>query len=250
MSALLDQHRALGLMAPPSTGDGAGITVAVLDGGVASLPVFGDRLDRIHAEGHPDQSPPSDHATCCASLIASDAVGLAPGARILSVNVSRDGRADPERVTAALVLLRQRRIPIASCSFVLEALPEALADAANAYLSDGFLLIGAAANAARRRRFPFVRALPGAIRVFADRVPTDPAPLEPGIAPTGALEVGAPGRALHVIGVGGAHHPNWRGQSSGATALIAGWCARHYSPGKDLRPELAAIAAPNHAKSA
>ena len=100
---------------------GEGSTVAILDGGVAPLDVFG-RLERIDPSGGPDHSPPSEHATRCAGLIAASGVGLAPKAHLLSIHVSAGHRVDPVRVTDALELVSARGVPIVSCSFVLDAL--------------------------------------------------------------------------------------------------------------------------------
>lgn len=172
--------------------------------------------------GADPDADPLDHATRCASLIASrhpQAPGVAPGAQLVSVPVAPPGARvpNPAAVAAALELSAARRFHVVFCGFVLEALSPALEEAARAYLSQGGVLIGAGGNSPRRRGFPFVRNLPGAIAVEAASGLSRP------VRDAGAL--GAPGDHLVVLDREGRVDRAWRGQSSGAAALVAGVAA-------------------------
>ena len=235
---LPDHARTLGLQPIGDDRPLARVTVGVLDGGVADIAAFAGRLTRVTSAGDPDNSRPTQHATRCASLIASahvDAPGLAASAHILSINVSTRGAVDSAKVVSALALLSARGVPVASCGFVIERLDSPLLEAALRYLDAGFVLVGASGNAPERRAFPFVRELSGATRVFADVVAADDE--------SKADQVCAPGTSLAVVGRKGQIDTAWAGQSSGASALIAGVAARWLGlghSGPDVRRRLRA----------
>ncbi|MBK5306455.1 MAG: S8 family serine peptidase [Frankiaceae bacterium] len=90
---------ALGLGAP--SGEGAGITVAVVDTGVAEVADLAGRVRHVNVSGAPDGDG-YGHGTFVSGLVAGDGTssngayaGVAPAARILDVKVADDnGRTD------------------------------------------------------------------------------------------------------------------------------------------------------------
>ena len=90
--------------------DGSGIGIAVLDTGVADVPSLAARVaDRVDFTAEGDGLDHFGHGTHMAGLIASDALapdgttlGVAPGARIISVKVApADGSTDVSVVRSA-----------------------------------------------------------------------------------------------------------------------------------------------------
>ncbi|MCW2606129.1 MAG: hypothetical protein JWO60_822 [Frankiales bacterium] len=82
----------LGLGAPD--GEGRGVTVAVVDTGVADLPDLAGRVEHVSVVGETDDG--LGHGTFIAGLVASSGAstggataGVAPGARVLDVKVAR-----------------------------------------------------------------------------------------------------------------------------------------------------------------
>ncbi|MFT5432561.1 MAG: hypothetical protein ACI9OJ_003260 [Myxococcota bacterium] len=218
---IIPEHLAeLGFDGPPDLTAGAGESVGILDGGVAAIAAFRGRLERLTSTGEIDGGQPTEHATRCASLIGSAdaaAPGVAPGVKLVSLNVSRNQSADPDCVAAALDLLGDRGVRVASCSFVFETTDDRLADAVERYLDRGYILVGAAGNSKHRQGFHFSGRIPRVVRVFANAIAPDSLGT--------AVEVCAPGRRLAVVGCDGIPDLGWPGKSSGATALVAGLAA-------------------------
>lgn len=210
--------------------EGDGIQIAVLDGGIADIPAFEGRLERKLPDGEQDLSAPSQHATRCASLMASadpHAPGIAPKARLLSMNVSTGAAVDTNKLQRALEWLYRHPVDVISASFVMESPDSAVLTCTKALIDQGTCIVGAAANTTKRQQYAWVRQIPGAVRVFADKVP------ETALAQSAAHVIAAPGTSLRVVGADGEVVPNWRGQSSGATAIIAGLAARWLSDGME-----------------
>ena len=121
-------REALRLGAPK--GEGAGITIAVVDTGVADSPEFGDRLTHVDVSGSWQPGELRDafgHGTFVAGVAAGGGVeteryaGVAPGAHVLDVRV-----ADEEGATDLVTVLRG-----------LEAAAKADVDVLNLSLSSG-----------------------------------------------------------------------------------------------------------------
>ena len=207
---------------------GLGRTVAILDGGVADHMAFETRLTRLDSAGLQDSAPPSEHATRCGSLVCSShpaSLGIAPRAHLISLNVSTHHRVDHQKVLSALHWLQQHPVDVVSASFVLEEPCHDVIGATETLIDAGTVLVGAAANSPKRQTFPWIRTVPGAVRVFADAVPTAAADQ------TEVFAAVAPGAGHSVVTATGDVVRSWRGQSSGATALVAGLFARLLSDG-------------------
>ena len=213
----------LGLQEAAGSKAGTGIQVAVLDGGIAPLPAFAHRLTRLHPDGSNDRGPASSHATRCATLIASAddrAMGLAPKCRLISINVSTNAAVDVSKVKDALQWLQAHPVDVISASFVLPEPDQQLMTATRSLVEQGTSIIGAAANSPDRQQYPWIRDVAGAIRVFSGHIPDTAMPT------SAAAVVTAPSRNLRVFDSTGALITKWRGQSSGATAVVAGLTAR------------------------
>ena len=118
-------REALGLGAP--AGQGSGVTIAVLDTGVADSPDFGSRLSHHDVTGTyaPGESPdPYGHGTFVAGAAAGDGTasggryaGAAPGASILDVRVADDdGRTDLVTVLRGLEVAAARGADVVNLS--------------------------------------------------------------------------------------------------------------------------------------
>lgn len=103
-------REALGLGLP--RGEGAGVTIAVVDTGVADSPEFAGRLAHYPVNGTTDEGEPADgygHGTFVAGVAAGAGAaaprfaGIAPAARILDIRVAdRDGATDLATVLKGL----------------------------------------------------------------------------------------------------------------------------------------------------
>ncbi|MEC8023307.1 MAG: S8/S53 family peptidase [Myxococcota bacterium] len=232
-------HRC-GITHDDTTLAGKGIRVAVLDGGVSPLPAFGERLTRIHYDGAPDETAGTEHATRCASLIGSahpGAMGLAPHADLVSVNVSTGHAVDPKKVQYALKWLRMHPVDIISASFVLDGTSRTLLQLTEALIHRGTAIVGAAANTTTRQAYPWIRSVRGSLRVFDATIP------QAARTNSDAILVAISGSELPVVGCTGDVVPNWHGRSSGSTALIAGLLARWLSNGASVAQAISRAAA-------
>ncbi|MCA1722313.1 MAG: S8 family serine peptidase [Actinobacteria bacterium] len=97
----------LGLGAP--AGEGAGVTVAVVDTGVANVAELAGRLDHVDVSGA-GVGDGYGHGTFVAGLVAGGTVGVAPGAHVLDVRVAKDdGSTDLATVLKGLQAVAARR---------------------------------------------------------------------------------------------------------------------------------------------
>lgn len=211
---------------------GAGITVAVLDGGLDAVEgLEAARIERLTPEGKKDTGGDraQGHGTACASLIASasaGAPGVAPLARIVSINVAGSaGRPLPSKVERAL-RLATTLADVISCSIVLPTVSPSLAAAVRDAHNAGKVVVGAAGNRADEpNEFPELTLnVLTVAAVSRGRLPLKGARLGKWI------DVAAPGEDLLVTTRVGPRV--WRGQSSGAAALVAGVCALMLSVAK------------------
>jgi serine protease len=131
---------------------GAGVTVAVLDTGLAQPQGLAqDSFEYLDARGRP-VSPydPDGHGTCCASVIASrkgGALGIAPEAKIVSFRVLQTGN-EAEDIETALVYILQNRsdINVVSCSFIVSAVSDALRAVVRNLANAGTVVVAAAGD--------------------------------------------------------------------------------------------------------
>lgn len=142
--------------ADPGGLTGAGVTVALLDTGVADVPGLAGRV-----VAGPDLSDEGDgvdrygHGTFMAGLIAGEGVGVAPGARVLSIKVAgADGEARLSRLLAGMQWVldnrREAQIGVLNLSFGVEtpqgANGDPLVRAAEAVADAGVTVVAASGN--------------------------------------------------------------------------------------------------------
>ena len=143
--------------------DGSGIGIAVLDTGVADVPSLTARVaDRVDFTAEGDGLDHFGHGTHMAGLIAGDALapdgttlGVAPGARIISVKVApADGSTDVSVVLAALQWIIAQRtaldIRVLNLAFGTDGVQSAAIDpldyAVEAVWQSGIVVVVAAGN--------------------------------------------------------------------------------------------------------
>ena len=143
--------------------DGSGIGVAVLDTGVADVPSLAGRVaDRVDFTAEGDGLDHFGHGTHMGGLIAGDALapdgttlGVAPGARIISVKVApADGSTDVSVVLAALQWIIAQRtalnIRVLNLAFGTDGVQPAAVDpldyAVEAVWQSGIVVVVAAGN--------------------------------------------------------------------------------------------------------
>ena len=103
-----DLLAALGVTSDNTTW-GQGVTIAILDSGVAADTTFGRaRIRSLHPDGTPATSAPENaHGTAVAALAGGaspDARGVAPGAQILSIHVTdKNGVSDAYTISEAIL---------------------------------------------------------------------------------------------------------------------------------------------------
>lgn len=204
---------------------GAGVTVALLDTGLAS-PRGLDRRDFEYRDARGRVILSSDfrgHGTSCGSLIASyrgGALGIAPHCKLVSLRVLETGTSLQDIESALEYIVEQRAdVDIVSCSFVMSELTPRVESAVRALTNRGQLVVAAAGNDPTPSSFP--ELTPHAITVAAvdeQLHPLSGARLGPWI------DVAAPGRDLPVV-VPGTDAFGLFSQSSAAAAVVSGVAA-------------------------
>ncbi|KAB2899185.1 MAG: S8/S53 family peptidase [Kofleriaceae bacterium] len=229
---------------------GAGVTIAVIDSGVARVggAISNPWVKPLAADGTETAFGDDDgHGTCCVSLIASRAAaapGLAPEANVLSYRASTaSGAID---VRKAEVALRDAiaRADVVSCSFVIPDAPASFLDLVRDAANAGVVLIAAAGN-----RDVVASSFPeqATDAVVIAGVSRGLQPL-PGARRGPWIDVSGPGEGLPVLTRTGAISASF-GQSSGACALVAGACALALSLIPPARRRRAARALPGLLRS-
>lgn len=217
-------HKELQLRALwPKAGQGAGVSIAVLDSGVRSSSlVFPDgSIDRFDARGPVPRRPTHPHGTYCASLIASrkkGARGVAPKANILSVMVTLAGATPFEDwVVAGIREAIERGVGVISCSFTLPRLSAGLAQELQRAHQRGIVVVAAGGNK-QHKSAPFPDRAEHVVVVGAHKRSRRPW-LSRRITPR--TDILAPGHDLRVVNMAGDRR-TWRAETSGACAVAAG----------------------------
>jgi subtilisin family serine protease len=204
---------------------GSGATVAVLDGGVVQVAAIAHAATRSLLWDGSDAGTfdydDDDHANFCASLIASSddsAPGAAPECELVSLIVTGADQPDLHRVRMAMEWSANERIDVLSCSLTLPSYDRRLQLAAEAYLDAGGVIVASAGDD-RDRPNDFPCRCERAIIVGG--ICSDGAILSH--AHTGTwVDCLGPADELAVVGRGGDVDQSWRGETSGAAALVAG----------------------------
>ena len=203
---------------------GQGVTVALLDTGLAA-PKGLDRTDFEYLDargGRILSADPLGHGTAAGSTIASyvgGVLGIAPHAKLVSVQVLGTANSIANVESAFGYLLQRDDIDVVSCSFVMTHATEAVRDAVRRLTNSGKIVIAAAGDDELPMQFPEQTA--NALTVAA----VDPAghPLQG--ARTGSwIDVAAPGLDIPVVLPGTARVGRF-GQSSAAAAVTSGVAA-------------------------
>lgn len=210
-------------------GRGAGVTVAVLDSGVTScIPLPESRLESVSDRGEPTERTSGEHGHNCACLIASEqegALGIAPEARILSVLVTTSGGAYTiSALKRGIRVALDTGSDVISCSLTLPRSDRALTELVREAHLRGVPVIAATGNDPDvDADFPHV--VPHSIVVGAlDRRAQ---PMRGRL--TEWTDLMTWGETLDVPTRTGTVKP-WKGESSGATALVAGVVALALAP--------------------
>jgi hypothetical protein len=130
---------------------GRGVTIAILDSGIAADPTFGNGRVRYLDVGY-GVSPASDdgHGTAVAALaagMAPDAIGVAPSATILSARVTAaDGLSDGFTLAQAIVSAVDSGARIVNISLGSYGNSEVLARAIDYAANQGAVLVASAGN--------------------------------------------------------------------------------------------------------
>ncbi|MCG8425594.1 MAG: S8/S53 family peptidase [Proteobacteria bacterium] len=203
---------------------GRGITVAVLDSGVAAVRQLGSfrSVDHRGNDVEPGDVSRQSHGTKCAYLIRGlyrRMPGVAPYADLLSVRVTTaDGLPHPKYVASAFLTLARLRVPIASCSFSMGSYGGELTAAINEYLRTDGIIVAAAGLRGHDNEFP--KLCRGAVIVGGVNERNQPLRSN-NSGPY--IDVSAPAKQLSAVNKVG--RTVQFGGTSGATALVAGVCA-------------------------
>jgi subtilisin family serine protease len=209
----------LGVGALHARSQGEGIRVAVLDSGVDNPSGTFGSLRSLTPGGSPAANHDTlGHGTVCASLIASqnaEAPGIAPRVDLISIPVVLGGHAIEGLVSDAFQTALVERCHIISCSFTLPALDQSTQDHMREAANRGAVIVAASGND------------PAVAAAFPERTPNVLV-----VGPYGRqrellasrfglfTDVLAPGVDLPVVTSSGP--VDTFGESSGATAVVAG----------------------------
>jgi subtilisin family serine protease len=201
---------------------GAGVTVAVLDTGLAA-PSGLDRTSFEHLDSTGAEIGASDlegHGTSCTSVIASyrgGAMGIAPFVRIVSLRVFGEGTSVTDIESALAYVSKRPDIDILSCSLVMSQITPSIVDSVTK-LSQAGKVIVAAAGDTNSVHSPFPEDIRGIITVAA--VDERNQPLVG--ARTGPwVDVAACGKDLPVV-LRSSTALGLFGESSAAAAVVSG----------------------------
>jgi hypothetical protein len=141
---------ALGVTEDNRSGWGRGVTIAILDSGVAADATFGSGRLRALDIGFGTAVGSEGHGTGVASLAAgaaADAPGVAPAANVLSIKVTAaDGRGDSFGVATALVKAVDAGARVINISMGAYSTSEVLSRAIDYARQRGAVIVAAAGN--------------------------------------------------------------------------------------------------------
>lgn len=132
-------------------GWGRGVTIAILDSGVAADATFGAGRLQFFDIGYGSAPDPADgHGTAVAALaagMAADAQGIAPGANVLSIRVTgADGLSDAFTLATAILAAVERGARIVNISLGAYQESAVLTRAIDFAASRGALIVASAGN--------------------------------------------------------------------------------------------------------
>lgn len=205
-----------------STTLGEGVTVAVLDSGVATSKVLpASRVDCFDSEGRASASITNEHGTLCAALIAANGKrvkGVAPKARIASFEVTLvDGVVSPVRVESALRQAVARGADVIACAFTLEQCQQSVLSAFESVVDSGIPVFGAADPTGASPPFP--DSVDGVIIVGPQGAGSE---VLHGTDISPRVDLLAPGQDLLTLRRNGTPTVWQASRTSGATALATG----------------------------
>jgi serine protease AprX len=136
---------ALGLGAP--AGQGAGVTVAVVDTGVADVPELAGRVEHVDVTGT-GTGDGYGHGTFVATLVAGATLGVAPGASVLDVRVgAADGSTSLVDVMLGLQAVSEHpEVGVVNLSLSADGEVPPLTDALEALWAQGDTVVVPAGN--------------------------------------------------------------------------------------------------------
>lgn len=218
---------------------GAGVTIAILDGGAAPGPAFGTRLTYLDVgygvTGYGDDAA---HATAVAALAggaSADVPGVAPAARLLSIKVTgADGLADSFSVAAGVMAAIEAGAKVINISLGSYGDSPVLAAAIEQAVAAGIAVVASSGND-QANRIAWPAAYAGVVSVGA----TDAQGRQAVFSNSGdGLQLTAPGYAIATVGVGDTR-VSFSGTSASAP-VVSGAIAALLSTDPSLTPLAAA----------
>lgn len=218
---------------------GAGVTIAVLDGGSAADATLGTRLRYLDIGfGVVGSGKDGEHGTAVAALAAGaseDARGVAPAAGILSIRVTGgDGASDAFALAQGIFAAVDAGAQVINISLGGYATSSVLGDAVEYALAAGVAVVAASGND-QAAQLAWPAAYPGVVSVGA----VDAAGRQAIFSNSGqTLQLTAPGYAVQTAGLGGTR-VGFSGTSASAP-VVAGAIAAVMSTSPGLTPLQAA----------
>jgi serine protease len=208
-----------------STTRGDGVTVALIDSGVARVAgLEGASIARLDEYGSATTlGDGGGHGTRCASLIVStlaDTAGIAPRVELLSYRTTNTAGEHYTSKVANALADAATRADLISCSFCLDRTSPEIGEALALARERGVAVVAAAGNEAGADT-PFPLEYPDIIIVAG--LTADGRAL-PDAAIVDQIDVGAPGEELVVLSDQDGETDSF-GLSSGATAIVSAVCA-------------------------
>jgi hypothetical protein len=225
---------------------GAGVTIAVLDGGSAADATFGARLRYLDiGYGVVGGGADGEHGTAVAALAAgasADARGVAPAAGILSIRVTGgDGVSDAFALAQGIFAAVDAGAQVINISLGGYATNAALGNAVEYALAAGVAIVASSGND-QATQLAWPAAYPGVVSVGA----VDAAGRQAIFSNSGqTLQLTAPGYGVQTAGLGGTR-VSFSGTSASAP-VVAGAIAAVMSTSAGLTPLQAADILSTHA---
>ncbi len=229
-----------------NAGWGAGVTIAVLDGGSAADATLGTRLRYLDiGYGVVGGGEDGRHGTAVAALAAgasADARGVAPAAEVLSIRVTGvDGASDAFALAQGIFAAVDAGAQVINISLGGYATNAVLGEAVEYALAAGAAVVASSGND-QAAQLAWPAAYPGVVSVGA----VDAAGHQAIFSNSGpSLQLTAPGYAVQTAGLGGTR-VNFSGTSASAP-VVSGAIAAVLSASPGLTPLQAADVLTTHA---